>query len=50
MRATSTDPSPWAGTGAVTLGLRANWWQFALLVLINAFVGGMWESSERLCR
>lgn len=23
------------------LGLLANWWQFALLVLINAFVGGM---------
>jgi len=23
------------------LGLRANWRQFALLVLINAFVGGM---------
>ncbi len=28
-------------TGAVRLGLRANWQQFALLVLINAFVGGM---------
>ena len=27
--------------GAVILGLRANWRQFALLVLINAFVGGM---------
>lgn len=26
---------------SVTLGLRANWRQFALLVLINAFVGGM---------
>jgi MFS family permease len=25
----------------VTLGLRANWKQFSLLVLINAFVGGM---------
>ena len=25
----------------VTLGLRANWPQFSLLVLINAFVGGM---------
>jgi MFS family permease len=25
----------------VSLGLRANWQQFALLVLINAFVGGM---------
>lgn len=27
--------------GAVVLGLKANWRQFALLVLINAFVGGM---------
>ena len=26
---------------AVTLGLRANWPQFTLLVLVNAFVGGM---------
>ena len=26
---------------AVTLGLKENWRQFALLVLINAFVGGM---------
>jgi MFS family permease len=26
---------------AVTLGLRANWRQFSLLVLINAFVGGL---------
>lgn len=26
---------------AVALGLRANWRQFSLLVLINAFVGGM---------
>ena len=25
----------------MTLGLRANWRQFALLVLVNAFVGGM---------
>jgi MFS family permease len=25
----------------VSLGLRANWRQFSLLVLINAFVGGM---------
>jgi MFS family permease len=28
-------------THQVTLGLRANWRQFALLVVINAFVGGM---------
>ncbi len=27
--------------GAPRLGLRANWEQFILLVLINAFVGGM---------
>jgi MFS family permease len=26
---------------SVVLGLRANWQQFSLLVLINAFVGGM---------
>lgn len=26
---------------AVSLGLRANWRQFSLLVLVNAFVGGM---------
>jgi MFS family permease len=29
------------GAPSVTLGLRANWPQFSLLVLINAFVGGM---------
>lgn len=28
-------------TSSPTLGLKANWQQFALLVLINAFVGGM---------
>lgn len=28
-------------TGGVRLGLRENWRQFSLLVLINAFVGGM---------
>jgi len=28
-------------TGEITLGLRANWQQFWLLVLINAFVGAM---------
>jgi len=32
-------PSP--ASGGVALGLKANWRQFALLVLINAFVGGM---------
>jgi MFS family permease len=26
---------------SVSLGLRANWPQFSLLILINAFVGGM---------
>ena len=33
----SKDPA----AGSVTLGLRANWRQFALLVLVNAFVGAM---------
>jgi len=28
-------------TRSISLGLRANWRQFSLLVLINAFVGGM---------
>jgi MFS family permease len=27
--------------GAIRLGLRENWEQFALLILVNAFVGGM---------
>jgi len=27
--------------GAIALGLRANWPQFSLLLLVNAFVGGM---------
>jgi MFS family permease len=39
-RAHAEDASASATTG-VTLGLKANWRQFALLVLINAFVGGM---------
>ena len=29
------------GQSGIVLGLKANWRQFALLVLINAFVGGM---------
>ena len=32
---------PAAPTGRVRLGLRANWQQFALLVVVNVFVGGM---------
>ena len=28
-------------TPAVRLGLKENWRQFSLLVLVNAFVGGM---------
>jgi MFS family permease len=35
------DPPAQSGANGITLGLRANWRQFALLVLINAFVGGM---------
>ena len=34
-------PSPKAATPAIRLGLLENWQQFSLLVLINAFVGGM---------
>ena len=34
-------PSPSAAAPAIRLGLRENWQQFSLLVLINAFVGGM---------
>lgn len=30
-----------AGSSGIRLGLRENWRQFALLVLVNAFVGGM---------
>jgi MFS family permease len=33
--------TPSKGARLITLGLRANWRQFALLVLVNAFVGGM---------
>src|SRR6516162_673920 len=40
MGAVNSSP-PAQPTTAVTLGLRANWQQFSLLVLINAFVGGM---------
>ncbi|HEY6274829.1 MAG TPA: MFS transporter [Streptosporangiaceae bacterium] len=34
-------PRPAAATRPVQLGLRANWPQFALLVVVNVFVGGM---------
>jgi MFS family permease len=34
-------PSPDPAAPAIRLGLRENWEQFALLVLVNAFVGGM---------
>jgi MFS family permease len=36
----AVDPRP-ATQARIALGLRENWRQFALLVLINAFVGGM---------
>jgi MFS family permease len=39
--AVDADPLMRSSGSGVTLGLRANWRQFALLVLINAFVGGM---------
>jgi len=41
MNAAGTDTSAPSRPSGVTLGLLANWRQFALLVLINAFVGGM---------
>ena len=34
-------PQPQATKAAVQLGLRANWQQFTLLVIVNAFVGAM---------
>lgn len=39
MRALATDVVNLPDAGAPRLGLRANWPQFALLVLVNAFVG-----------
>jgi hypothetical protein len=36
--ATNTGGAAWP---RIALGLRENWQQFTLLVLINAFVGGM---------
>jgi MFS family permease len=41
MTAAGTEPKVGSDAPGVTLGLQANWRQFALLVLINAFVGGM---------
>jgi MFS family permease len=41
MTAAGTEPKVGSDARSATLGLRANWRQFALLVLINAFVGGM---------
>ncbi len=34
-------PSHLHQTAPIQLGLRANWQQFLLLVVVNAFVGGM---------
>ncbi len=41
MSSTDTSSSVRSIARDVTLGLRANWRQFALLILTNAFVGGM---------
>lgn len=41
MTAMKADKVPPPPGSAIALGLRANWRQFALLILINAFVGGM---------
>ncbi len=37
----TTTPVSHRNTSAIQLGLRGNWQQFLLLVLVNAFVGGM---------
>src|ERR1700716_3373707 len=39
--ARSSEASRVTAPRAVMLGLRANWRQFAILVAVNAFVGGM---------
>lgn len=41
MTTAGAEDGPARASRTVTLGLKANWRQFALLVLINAFVGGM---------
>jgi MFS family permease len=40
-RRATRDRLPLTAPSAIRLGLRANWQQFTLLVIINAFVGGM---------
>jgi MFS family permease len=37
----ASSPDPAAPSTGIALGLRENWRQFSLLVLVNAFVGGM---------
>jgi len=41
MRTARGEDGPSGASRTIALGLKANWRQFALLVLINAFVGGM---------
>src|SRR5438067_4933644 len=41
MTAAKVEDAPSPASRAIALGLKTNWRQFALLVLINAFVGGM---------
>ena len=41
MTTAKLEDEPSRANRTVALGLKANWRQFALLVLINAFVGGM---------
>src|SRR5690349_7000711 len=41
MSTTDTSTPATARLSGISLGLLANWRQFALLVLINAFVGGL---------
>ncbi len=41
MTAARVEDGPSGASRTIALGLKANWRQFALLILINAFVGGM---------
>ena len=54
-RASDSDTGKGPGTQSLKLGLRANAAQFALLVAVNALVGGMvgqqqTEAPQVLCR
>ena len=46
----ATDTGAAATRPRIALGLRENWQQFTLLVVINAFVGGMVGLERTWCR